>query len=74
MESGVESGPYREANHWRLYPGASEHPTARVALDQSIAWRLYTKGITSPEAERYVRIQGDDHLARVALRMVSVIA
>ena len=67
MESGVESGPYREANHWRLYPGASEHPTARVALDQSIAWRLHTKGITRPEADRDARIQGDDHLGRVAL-------
>ena len=47
---------------------------ARVTLEQSIAWRLYTKGTTSSEAERHARIEGDDHLAKVALRMVSVIA
>jgi len=72
--AGGEWTLQREANDWRLYTGAPQHPTARVALDQSIAWRLYTKGITSPEAERHARIQGDDHLAGVALRMVAVIA
>ena len=63
----------REGNAWRLYAGVPEHPTARVTLDQSIAWRLYTKGITGFEAERHARIHGDDHLGKIALRMVSVI-
>jgi hypothetical protein len=64
----------REANGWRLYTGAPQRPTASLGLDQSIAWRLFTKGITSSDAERHARIDGDEHLARVALRMVSVIA
>jgi uncharacterized protein (TIGR03083 family) len=73
-ESGGEWTIQREGNAWRLYTGAPDRPTAQVALDQSIAWRLYTKGITRSEAERHARIDGDDHLARVALGMVSVIA
>jgi uncharacterized protein (TIGR03083 family) len=63
----------RENGTWRLYVGAQEQPTARVTLDQNSAWRLYTKGITSSEAERQARIDGDHHLAKAALRMVSVI-
>lgn len=62
---------YNQAS--RLYVGAPEHPTARVTLDQSVAWRLYTKGITGSEAERHARIHGDDHLGKIAMRMVSVI-
>jgi hypothetical protein len=56
-----------------LYLGAREQPKARVTLDHNIAWRLYTKGITSSEAERHARIDGDDQLAKAALWMVSVI-
>jgi len=63
----------REGSAWCLYSGAPEQPTARVTLDQNIAWRLYTKGIVSSEAERHARIEGDDQLGNVALRMVSVI-
>jgi uncharacterized protein (TIGR03083 family) len=73
-EAGGEWTLQREANDWRLYAGALQHPTTRVAVDQSIAWRLFTKGITSSEAERHARIHGDGDLGKVALRMVSVIA
>ena len=73
-EAGGDWSVERQPNGWQLYTGVPATAAARVDLDQDRAWRLYTKGITSPEAERHVRIQGDDHLARVALRMVSVIA
>jgi hypothetical protein len=72
--AGGEWTLQREGNAWRLYTAAPEHPTARVTLDESIAWRLYTKGTTSSEAERHAHVEGDGHLAKVALRMVSVIA
>jgi hypothetical protein len=73
-EAGGEWTVQREGNAWRLFAEAPDRPTAQVTLDQSIAWRLYTKGIASSEAERHARIDGEDHLAKVALRMVSVIA
>jgi uncharacterized protein (TIGR03083 family) len=72
-EAGGEWTLQREDNAWRLYAGSPEYPTARVTLDQSIAWRLYTKGMTISEAEPHARIDGDAHLGKVALRMVSVI-
>jgi uncharacterized protein (TIGR03083 family) len=72
-EAGGSWTLQRENGTWRLYLGAQEQPKARVTLDQNIAWRLYTKGITSSEAERHARIDGDDQLAKAALRMVSVI-
>ena len=71
--AGGEWTLHREDGAWRLYVGAQEQPSARVTLDQNVAWRLYTKGITASEAEPYARLEGDDHLAKAALRMVSII-
>lgn len=71
--AGGEWTVLREDGVWRLHAGAPQQPTARVRLDQRIAWRLYTKGITSSEAERHARIEGDDRLGKVALLMISVI-
>ena len=73
-EAGGDWTLRRDGQAWRLYIGAAEDPEARVTLDQRIAWRLFTKGIASSEAEQHAHIAGDKALGSVALRMVSVIA
>ena len=54
--------------------GAARNPAARVHLDQSLAWRLLTKGLSADEAEPHVRFEGDRALGRHVLHAVAIIA
>ena len=49
-------------------------PQAEVSIDQDVAWRLFTKGISKEEARKRATLNGDQTLAARALDMVSVIA
>jgi len=64
----------REQTAWRLYVGAPERPSASVTMDQSIAWRLFSKGILPADAEKSTTITGDRRLGAQVLQTVSVIA
>ena len=55
---------------------ASELPPAAVAhivIPQSIAWRLFTKGIGPEEAKAAVTISGDSGLAEHVMRLVAIV-
>ena len=43
-------------------------------MDQEIAWRLFTKGITRAEAMKSVKFSGNRSLAERVLDVVSIIA
>lgn len=73
-ESGGDWSVVREAGKWALYAGAAEKCDAHVEMDQSIAWRLFTKGISPEEAERAASFQGDKGLGSQVLRAVAIIA
>jgi uncharacterized protein (TIGR03083 family) len=65
----------RKEQNWAL----SEPPpelgiNASVALDPNVAWKLFTKGITSKSALEQAIISGDGHLATKALEMISIMA
>jgi hypothetical protein len=47
---------------------------ATVELDEDVAWRLFTKGVSKEEARRVARIEGDEALAARALDTVSILA
>jgi hypothetical protein len=64
----------REEFGWVLYSGAPKSPQARVDMDQSIAWKLLTKGITPREAEKVISFEGDPRLGKQVLRAVAIIA
>jgi uncharacterized protein (TIGR03083 family) len=75
--AGVAGGDWsirREAERWRLYSGAPDRTTAQVIMDQGIAWRLFTRGLSPAAAEPSTTITGDRHLGRQVLQTVSVIA
>ena len=67
----------RNVAGWKLGRGSAEEAaaaTARVTMDQDIAWRLFTKGISPEKAAEQIAIAGDPNLACRVLRMVTIIA
>ena len=64
----------RDEKDWRLYQGTSGSAAAGVRMDQDVAWRLFTKGL-SPEAARgKARIEGDQSLADGVLGTLAIMA
>jgi uncharacterized protein (TIGR03083 family) len=49
-------------------------PTCTVTLPDDVAWRLFTKGITTEQARSQAIISGDVALAEPVLQMVSILA
>ncbi len=64
----------REGSQWHLYLGAGTVLSARVRVDQDIAWHLFTKGISPETARRQAQIDGDESLGEPMLHTVSIIA
>lgn len=62
----------RHSNKWMFTE--SDNPDASVSIDPDIAWKLFSKGISSEEAKELIKITGNVSLAEVALKMVSVMA
>lgn len=64
----------RENRQWNLYVEGDQSTVAELVIDQDVAWRLFTKGISKDEALAKAMSIGDQALAIKALDMVSVIA
>jgi uncharacterized protein (TIGR03083 family) len=73
-EAGGDWSLLRENGSWQLFYGRPPQPAARVTLDQDIAWRLFTKGISPDQARRRAQIEGDERLGASILHMVSIMA
>ena len=73
-ESGCEWSIRREDGDWRLYQGAPEQPDAGVLIEQDIAWRLFTRGLSQDVAVQYINFTGDQTLGMIVLDLVSIIA
>jgi uncharacterized protein (TIGR03083 family) len=78
-ESGGDWSLQRVGADWSLLAGAPEPEepagaAALVAIDESLAWRLFTKGISPEEAAPQVRFEGDRELGGHALGAVAIIA
>ena len=73
-ESGGEWSLVRENLHWHLFVGRDPQAICYVQIDQDLAWRLFTKGITREDARRHVQIEGIVALGEHVLEMVSIMA
>jgi uncharacterized protein (TIGR03083 family) len=73
-EAGGEWYLQREQETWVLGKNASSPADATAFLDQEIAWRLFTKGISKNEALQRSTINGNEVLARKVFDTVSIIA
>jgi len=73
-DAGGEWRARRQDGAWSLGALVEGAPDATVQLDQEIAWRLFTKGITKEAARRTARIEGNLALADRAFDTVSILA
>jgi uncharacterized protein (TIGR03083 family) len=68
----------REEAGWFLYSDVDDAPdgvpTCTITLPDEVAWRLFTKGMTTEQARSQTTISGDVALAEPVLRMVSILA
>ena len=64
----------REAHDWNLYLGPLRKPAAHVVIEQEVAWRVFTKGLSAEEARARTVIAGDQALGLHVLDTVSIIA
>jgi uncharacterized protein (TIGR03083 family) len=74
--SGAAGGIWqlrREQGEWHLYVESGLPSQASIALEEDIAWRLFTKGLTPEAARAQAILSGDEKLALPLLRMVSII-
>jgi hypothetical protein len=64
----------REGGAWRVYAGAAERPAAEVTLDEDVAWRLFTRGLSGDAALERVALSGERALGLRVLDTISIIA
>ncbi len=73
-DSGGDWLLVREKAQWQLYEGQDSRASCRVQLDQDLAWRLFTKGVSPEDARPRICIDGDTALGEPFLAMVSIMA
>ncbi|MBO0936836.1 maleylpyruvate isomerase N-terminal domain-containing protein [Fibrella sp. HMF5335] len=76
--SGVGGGDWflhRQTTDWQLVIlDRKQAVDALITIDGTIAWRLFTKGITTENALPYITISGDSQLVKPVLTMLAVMA
>lgn len=73
-EAGGDWSLLRQDRQWRLFSGLVPNAVAVARLDQNLAWRLFTKGISPALASTQMQTEGDTDLALAILSMVSIMA
>jgi len=73
-EAGGSWRAVRTDQGWALTIDTIPAPDAWVSLDQEIAWRLFTKGLSKADAAPHITQEGNLLLADRVLDMVSMIA
>ncbi len=64
----------RQPTAWALVKMPAEEFGCRVTIPQTLAWRLFTKGIDRDAARAQIRIEGDQELGEQILHMTSIVA
>ncbi len=65
---------YNDGVNWVLMSDISGRSVCEIIIDGTIAWRLFTKGISRAEAEKYVTISGRADLGEKLFDMLAVMA
>lgn len=73
-DSGGAWQAVRAAGRWHLCRDEPAAVDATLTMDQDLAWRLFTRGISGTQARPRVSLDGDQRLASSALEMVAIIA
>jgi uncharacterized protein (TIGR03083 family) len=73
-EAGGSWTLVKEGWQWQLHAGFDPGANSTVQIDQDLAWRLFTKGITAEASRNALKIEGDARLGEQVLKMVSIMA
>lgn len=73
-ELGGEWLLIRGKSQWGLSETQIDYIKTQIEIDPDTAWKLFTKGVSSLEAEKKIKFIGDIELAKSILTMVSVMA
>jgi len=73
-EAGGDWSLVNQQHAWQLFAGRAPEAVSQVSLDQDIAWRLFSKGITPEQARARIEMKGDVELGKRILEMVSIMA
>jgi len=64
---------FRDGGAWLLIASPEGEIISEVTIPQEIAWRIFTKGISTSEARTQVQIAGDETLGGHILKMISIV-
>jgi uncharacterized protein (TIGR03083 family) len=73
-QAGGDWSLLHQDGKWQLCSGEAPATGAAVYLDQDVAWRLFTKGISQDAAQARIQFEGDAALGMRILEMVSIMA
>lgn len=59
---------------WELSKKYQPNITSSLSIEPDTAWKLFTKAITPDEAMQSVTISGNQEMARIALKLIAVMA
>lgn len=63
----------KTGNGWSFTPAAATKPAARVVIPEQIAWRVFTKGISRPDAIAQSSLEGDRLLGERVLHLTAIV-
>jgi hypothetical protein len=63
----------RSEAKWSFTPELPQAISAHVTIPQSIAWRIFTKGIDREDARSQLTITGDKSLAEHVLHLIAIV-
>jgi uncharacterized protein (TIGR03083 family) len=64
---------FRDSSAWTLIASPAGETVSEVTIPQEIAWRIFTKGISSAEAVAQVQVAGDEAVGLQILKMISIV-
>jgi uncharacterized protein (TIGR03083 family) len=59
---------------WELYSECDTDVSCSVKIDKSVAWRIFTNGIRTSEAQSFIQVDGEQRLGDHILGMIAVMA
>jgi uncharacterized protein (TIGR03083 family) len=64
----------KQPEGWLLLRGAADSPSGRIVMDQDVAWKLFSKGLSREAARSRIRLEGDTSLGEPILNALAVMA
>jgi len=57
----------KSTDGWELYSECDIHPVCQIHIQSQVAWRLFTKGLSERESQKYIDIEGNMELGEKIL-------